>query len=71
MKPHAVILPFVLPRLTDKDAAQLVELLHELIGGIEHHYAPQVHRYHKRQQETRQNRLWGRSPLSTPTDPPF
>jgi hypothetical protein len=71
MKRHTVILPFVLPRLTDKAAAQLIELLHELIGGIEHHYAAQVHRYHKRQRETRQYRLWGRSPPSTPTDPPF
>jgi len=71
MKRHTVILPFLLPHLTDKAAAQFIELLHELIGGIEHHYAEQVHRYHKRQRETRQNRLWGRSPLSTPTDPPF
>jgi hypothetical protein len=71
MKRHTVILPFLLPRLTDKAAVQFIELLHELIGGIEHHYAAQVHRYHQRQQEVRQNRLWGRSPLSTPTDPPF
>ena len=71
MKRHTVILPFVLPRLTDKAAAQFIELLHELIRGIEHHYAAQVHRYHKRQRETQQDRLWGRSPLSTPTDPPF
>jgi hypothetical protein len=67
MKRHTVILPFLLPRLTDQAAAQLVELLHALIAGIEHHYADQVHRYHKRQQ----NRLYRRSPLSTPTDPPF
>ena len=71
MKRHTVILPFVLPRLTDKAAAQFIELLHQLIGGIEHHYAAQVHRYRKRQQEIRQDRLWRRSPISTPTDPPF
>jgi hypothetical protein len=71
MKRHTVILPFVLPRLTDKAAAQFIELLHALIGGIEHHYAAQLHRYHKRQQEIRQDRLWGRFPLSTPTDPPL
>lgn len=71
MKRHTVILPFVLPRLTDKAAAQFIELLHALIGGIEHHYGKQAHRYRKRQQEIRQDRLWGRSPLSTPTDPPF
>lgn len=71
MKRHTVILPFLLPRLTDRAAAQFIELLHEFIGGIEHHYAAQVHRYHQRQQETQRNRLWGRSSLSTPTDPPF
>ena len=49
----------------------LVELLHELIEGIEHHYAQQVHRYHNRQREIRQDRRYRQSPLSTPTDPPF
>ena len=68
MKRHSVLLPFVLPRLTDKAAAQLVELLHELLAGIEHHYAEQVHHYRKRQQEIRYHR---QSPPSTPTDPPF
>ena len=68
MKRHTVILPFVLPRLTDKAAAQLVELLHALIAGIEHHYADQVHRYHKRQREIRYDR---QPPASRLTDTPF
>ncbi|MGP1679940.1 MAG: hypothetical protein ACTS6J_22645 [Burkholderiales bacterium] len=68
MKHHTVILPFLLPRLTDKGAAQLVELLHELIRGIEHHYAAQLHRYHKRQQEIRYHQ---QSLSSQFTDPPF
>jgi len=68
MKRHTVVLPFVLPRLTDKTAAQLVELLHELIEGIEHHYAQQVRRYHQRQREIRYDR---QSPSSTLTDVPF
>ena len=68
MKRHTVILPFILPRLSDKAAAEFVELLHELIGGIEHHYTEQVHRYHKRQREIRQDR---QSLSSTLTDPPF
>ena len=71
MKRHTVILPFVLPRLTDKAAAQLLELLHAILSGIEHHYAEQVQRYHRRQQQIRQDRLYRRSPLLTPTDPPF
>ena len=68
MKRHTVILPFSLPRLTDKAAAQFIELLHELIAAIEHHYAEQVHRYRKRQQEIRYHR---QSPSSQLTDPPF
>jgi len=68
MKRHTVILPFVLPRLTDKTAAQLIELLHELIGGIEHHYAEQVHRYRKHQQEIQYHQ---QSPSSQRSDPPF
>ena len=68
MKRHTVILPFVLPRLTDKAAAQLIELLHELFAGIEHHYAEQASRYHKRQLEIRLQR---QSPPSDQTDTPF
>ena len=71
MKRHTVILPFLLPRLTDKAAAQLLDLLHTILAGIEHHYAEQVQRYHKRRQQIHQDRLYRRSPLSTPTDPPF
>jgi len=68
MKRHTVILPLLLPRLTDHAAAQLVELLHELIAAIEHHYAEQVHRYHKRQRNIRLDR---QPPPSTFSDPPF
>jgi hypothetical protein len=68
MKRHTVILPFLLPRLTDKAATQLVELLHELIAGIEHHYAEQVHRYHKRQRNIHFDQ---QPPPSLFSDPPF
>jgi hypothetical protein len=68
MKRHTVILPFLLPRLTDQAAAQLVALLHELIAGIEHHYAEQVHRYHKRQRNIRLDR---QPPPAIFNDPPF
>ena len=62
------VLTFVLPPLTDKAAVQLIELLHELIGGIEHHYAEQVHQHRKRQQEIRYRR---KSSSSRSTDPLF
>jgi len=58
----------VLPRLTDKAAAQLVELLYEISEGIEHYYAAQIHRYHNHQREIRHDR---QSPPSQLTDPPF
>ena len=68
MKRKTLILPLNLPCLTDKGAAQLVELLHELVTGIEHHYAAHIHRYHKRQQEIRYAR---QSRPLMPDDPPF
>lgn len=68
MKRHTVILPFLLPRLTDKAAAQLVALLHALLAGIEHHYAEQVHRYHQRQRNLDLDR---QPPPSRFSDPPF
>jgi hypothetical protein len=71
MKRYTVILPLLLPRLSDQAAAQFIDLLHAILSGIEHHYAEQVQHYHKRQQQIRQDRLYRRSPLSTPTDPPF
>ena len=68
MNRHTVILPFLLPRLSDHAAAQLVELLHQLVAGIEHHYAEQVHRYHKRQRNLHLDR---QPPPSIFNDPPF
>lgn len=68
MKRHTVILPFLLPRLSDHAAAQLVDSLHALLAGIEHHYAEQVHRYHKRQCNRRLDR---QSPPTDFSDPPF
>jgi hypothetical protein len=68
MKRQTVLLPLRLPRLTDKGAAQLVELLQELITGIEHHYSAQIHRYHRRQRQLHQAQP--SQPLA-PDDPPF
>ena len=68
MKRRTVIIPFSFPRLTNKAAAQFIELLHELIANIEHHYAEQAHQYRKHQQEIQYRR---KSPSSRLTDPPF
>jgi uncharacterized Fe-S cluster-containing radical SAM superfamily enzyme len=71
MRRHTVILPLLLPRLSDPVAARLVEWLRALVAGIEHHYAGQVQRYHKRQQQIQQDRIYRRCPPTTPSDPPF
>lgn len=69
MKRETLILPLTLPRLTDKGAVQLIELLHELVGALEHHYAPQIDRYRRRERERRYTR---QAPASTtPDDLPF
>ena len=71
MKPHTVVLPLLLPRLSDRAAAQLMDWLHALLAAVEHHYAEQAWRYHKRQQQVRQDRRYRRCPLTTTDDPPF
>jgi len=68
MKRQTLILPLDLPCLTDKTAVQLVTLLHELVAGIEHHYAVQIRRYHRRECE---RRLARHTQPSTPDDSPF
>jgi hypothetical protein len=67
-KRHTAILPFELPRLSDKAAAQLIDVLHQIVEGIEYHYADQAHRYRKRQQQTAYTR---HAPASNSTEPPF
>jgi demethoxyubiquinone hydroxylase (CLK1/Coq7/Cat5 family) len=68
MKPRTVIVPLTLPRLSDQAATHLVELLHEILELIEHHYAEQIHRHRRRQREIRPHLS---SPPSGFTDPPF
>jgi hypothetical protein len=69
MKRITVIVPLLLPRLSDQAAAQLIALLRELLGAVEHHYARQIHRYRKRHSDTTRDRSSSRS--TSPHDPPF
>ena len=71
MKRTTVILPLLLPRLSDKTAAQLIEVLRELLSAIEHHYAVQFHRYRKHEHERDLQRQCARSTSASPLDPPF
>jgi hypothetical protein len=69
VKRTTVLLPLLLPRLSDQAAAQLIELLHELLAAIEHQYAAQIQRYRKHQREIQRNHS---SPKTdSPFDPPF
>ncbi len=49
MKPAFVLMPLLLPRLSDRAAAQLLDILDQLLGCIRHHYAPQLQRWRRRQ----------------------
>jgi hypothetical protein len=62
------VLPFALPRLTDKAAAQLVDVLYQIVEGIEFHYAEQILKYGKRQQAIDYLR---RTTTAHTSDPPF
>jgi hypothetical protein len=68
MKSRTVIVPLNLPRLSDPAAAQCVELLHQLVNAIEHHYAHQVHRHRKRARKIDPDR---KASPPTPFDHPF
>ncbi len=71
MRRYTVVLPLLLPRLSDRAAAQLLDVLHAILAGVEHNYAEQVWRYHQRQQQLRMDQRYRRCPLSTTDDPPF
>ena len=61
MKSRTLIVPLTLPRLSDPAATHLIEVLHELLALIEHHYAAQAHRHRKRRRDLDAQR---------PRDPP-
>jgi hypothetical protein len=69
LKRTTVLLPLLLPQLSDKAAAQLIEVLHALLAAIEHHYAAQIQRYRKRQREIQRDPSPSKS--TSPFDPPF
>jgi hypothetical protein len=69
VKRVTVIVPLLLPRLSDKAAAQLLEVLHALVDAVEHHYAAQIQRYRKRQRDIQPDRCG--CALNSPSDPPF
>lgn len=69
MKRTTVLLPLLLPRLSDTAAAQLIELLRALLDATEHHYADQIQRYRKHQHRIQHD--YSPSKSNAPCDPPF
>jgi hypothetical protein len=68
MKSRTLIVPLTLPRLSDAAAAHLLEVLHEMLGLIEHHYGAHAHRHRKRRRGLNAQR--SREP-PPPGDEPF
>ena len=47
MKRVFILLPMMLPKLSDRAAAELLDILEQLLASVRHHYGPQVHRWHR------------------------
>ena len=68
MKHRTIVVPLLMPKLSDPAAVHLIDILEQLLGIAQHHYADQVHRW--RQGQHRSHR---RQPPDTATlfDQPF
>jgi hypothetical protein len=49
MKRVFITFPMLLPRLSDKAAAQLLDILSQLFSSVQHYYGPQAHRWRRQQ----------------------
>jgi hypothetical protein len=49
MKRVFVTVPMDWPRLSDKAAAQLLDILSQLFDSVQHHYGPQAWRWQRQQ----------------------
>lgn len=49
MKRVSILMPMMLPRISDRAAVQLLEILEQLLACVRHHYEPQILRWHRRQ----------------------
>jgi hypothetical protein len=49
VKRTTVLIPMSLPKLSDHAAVQLMDVLEQLRATAHHHYAPQIHRWRRRQ----------------------
>lgn len=69
MKRVFVTTPMMLPRLSDKAAAQVLDILSELLGAAHHHYGSQARRWQRQQQRRHPTAAPRSSPLPDHDDP--
>jgi hypothetical protein len=53
MRRAFVTFPMSLPRLSDKAAAQLLDILSQLFDSVQHHYGPQARRWQRQHSRLR------------------
>jgi len=71
MRPLFILVPLLLPRLSDKAAAQLLDFLAQAHDCAHQHYGPQAERWRRRQRRLDpRSRLFETQPLFD-DDPPF
>jgi hypothetical protein len=44
-----ILMPMMLPKISDRAAAELLDILEQLLACVRHHYEPQIHRWHRSQ----------------------
>ena len=49
MKRDFATIPMLWPRLSDRAAAQLLDILSQLLEAVQHHYGPQAWRWQRQQ----------------------
>lgn len=49
MKRVFILMPIMLPKISDRAAAELLDILEQLLACVRHHYEPQIHRRHRSQ----------------------
>lgn len=49
MKHRTIVVPLLMPKLSDQAAVHLTDILEQLLGIAQHHYGDQLHRWRKRQ----------------------
>ena len=47
MKRVFILMPMMLPSISDRAAVQLLDILEQFLACVRHHHAPQIHRWHR------------------------